>query len=99
MHIYIINGQFNNVSIITYYRLRTLGSNSPMIDKLTSDSVSCQSTASITGSPHIARLHRYASNPLQSKVETITATLFIVYKATAKAFKDDNRLIYKSINL
>ncbi|KAH0951561.1 hypothetical protein HN011_005593 [Eciton burchellii] len=48
-------------------KLRTLGSNNPMMDKLTSDNVSCQSTASVTGSPQIARLHRYTSNPLQSK--------------------------------
>jgi len=62
--------EFNGLYIIhTYCRLRTLGSTNSA-DKLTSGNTTrCQSTASITESPHIARLHRYTSNPLQSKVE------------------------------
>ncbi|KAL6255317.1 hypothetical protein P5V15_013657 [Pogonomyrmex californicus] len=47
-------------------KLRTLGSVSSA-DKPTLDNARCQSTASVTESPHIARLHRYTSNRLQSK--------------------------------
>ncbi|XP_014468051.1 PREDICTED: uncharacterized protein LOC106740996 isoform X2 [Dinoponera quadriceps] len=49
-------------------KLRTLGADSPATSKLTrAGDTRCQSTAGIHDSPHIARLHRYASNPLQSK--------------------------------
>ncbi|GAB1859485.1 Acetylcholine receptor subunit alpha-like 2 [Camponotus japonicus] len=56
-------------------KLRTLGSNTPAADKLMSDDTICQSTASIINSPHIARPHHYASNPLQSKDSSTSSPL------------------------
>ncbi|XP_025991636.1 uncharacterized protein LOC105203875 isoform X2 [Solenopsis invicta] len=56
-------------------KLRTLGSVSPA-DKLTSGNTTrCSSTASITESPHIARLHRYTSNTLQSRDSSMNSPL------------------------
>ncbi|CAL1681661.1 unnamed protein product [Lasius platythorax] len=56
-------------------KLRTLGSNSLTADKLMSDDTRCQSTAGITDSSQIARLHRYTSNPLQSKDSSTSSPL------------------------
>ncbi|EGI58243.1 hypothetical protein G5I_13677 [Acromyrmex echinatior] len=55
-------------------KLRTLGSISSA-NKLMSSNTRCQSSASITESPHIARLHRYTSNPLQSKDSSTSSPL------------------------
>ncbi|XP_072764164.1 uncharacterized protein Gogo isoform X3 [Anoplolepis gracilipes] len=55
-------------------KLRTLGSNSPA-DKPMSDDMRCQSTTTITDSPHIARLHRYTPNTLQSKDSSTSSPL------------------------
>ncbi|XP_011690757.1 PREDICTED: uncharacterized protein LOC105451785 [Wasmannia auropunctata] len=56
-------------------KLRTLGSISSA-DKLTSGNTTrCQSTASITESPNIARLHCYTSNPLQPKNSSTSSPL------------------------
>jgi len=52
----------------SHYRLRTLGSISSA-NKLMSSNMRYQNSANITESPHIARLHRYTPNRLQSKVE------------------------------
>jgi len=87
-----VNTQFDIYVYHLYCRLRTLGSNNPMIDKLTSDNVSCQSTASVTGSPQIARLHRYTSNPLQSKVETTNPITSKIMQKPKQAIKHDNNI-------
>ncbi|KAG5323137.1 SSPO protein, partial [Acromyrmex heyeri] len=55
-------------------KLRTLGSISSA-NKLMSSNTRCQSSASITESPHIARLHRYTSNPLQPKDSSTSSPL------------------------
>ncbi|EFN76017.1 hypothetical protein EAI_16120 [Harpegnathos saltator] len=55
-------------------KLRTLGSNSPAAS-LTAGDTRCQSTASMNDSPHIAKLHRYSSNPLQSKDSSTSSPL------------------------
>ncbi|XP_077267497.1 thrombospondin-1 like protein golden goal isoform X2 [Temnothorax americanus] len=63
------------VKYATPVKLRTLGSVSPA-NKLTSGNTTrCQSRASITDSPHIARIHRYTSNPLQSKDSSTSSPL------------------------
>ncbi|XP_011869419.1 PREDICTED: uncharacterized protein LOC105562883 isoform X2 [Vollenhovia emeryi] len=56
-------------------KLRTLGSASPADKLMSGNTTRCQSTASINDSPHIARLHRYTSNPLQSKDSSTSSPL------------------------
>ncbi|XP_012054704.1 PREDICTED: uncharacterized protein LOC105617761 [Atta cephalotes] len=55
-------------------KLRTLGSVSSA-NKLMSSNMRCQNSASITESPHIARLHRYTPNRLQSKDSSTNSPL------------------------
>ncbi|KAL0109016.1 hypothetical protein PUN28_014247 [Cardiocondyla obscurior] len=56
-------------------KLRTLGSVSSADKLMSGNATRCQSTASSTESPHIARLHCYTSNSIQSKDSSMSSPL------------------------